>query len=90
MEMCSLEASVVTNVIFSALYCLHVLILLNIACNEGSIRLVGGTLPNEGRIEVCLNRRWGTVCSAGFFNVDARVACRQLGYSVHSKRAHLN
>ena len=52
---------------------------------EGAIRLVGGTLPNEGRVEVCMNRRWGTVCDDAWDNVDANVACRQLGYSGYSK-----
>ena len=52
---------------------------------EGAIRLVGGTLPNEGRLEVCMNTRWGTVCDDAWGTVDASVACRQLGYSAHSK-----
>ena len=54
------------------------------ACNDGGIRLVGGTRPHEGRVEVCLNSRWGTVCDDAWGNVDASVACRQLGYSGHS------
>ena len=48
--------------------------------------MVGGTLPNAGRIEVCLYRRWGTVCDDSWDRVDASVACRQLGYSGHSKK----
>ena len=52
---------------------------------EGIIRLAGGTLPNEGRVEVCHNNAWGTVCDNGWDVVDANVACRQLGYSRHSK-----
>ena len=52
---------------------------------EGAIRLAGGALPNEGRVEVCLNSRWGTVCDDAWGTVDANVACRQLGYSAHSK-----
>ena len=61
----------------------------HIACTDGGIRLVGGTLPNEGRVEVCLNNRWGTVCDDAWGVVDASVACRQLGYSAHSKHVLL-
>ena len=56
-----------------------------IACTDGGIRLAGGTQPNEGRVEVCLNSRWGTVCDDAWGTVDASVACRQLGYSGQSK-----
>ena len=45
------------------------------------IRLVGGTDPNSGRLEVKINGVWGTVCNRGssFAKTEADLACRQLG-----------
>ena len=48
-------------------------------CTTGNIRLVGGALESEGRLEVCINQVWGTVCGRSWSSID-RVACRQLGY----------
>lgn len=50
-------------------------------CTFGDIRLVNGSNKREGRIEVCIDNTWGTVCNDRFHVIDARVACRQLGYS---------
>lgn len=55
--------------------------MLSTACTNGNLRLVGGRHACEGRLEICLHGSWGTVCDDHFSNVDARVACRQLGYN---------
>ena len=49
------------------------------SCKTGDIRLVNGSSPLEGRLEICINNAWGTVCRDSFSSDDARVACRQLG-----------
>ena len=54
-------------------------------CSDGDVRLMDGTTPNEGRVEICFNRTWGTVCRSGFGQLDASVVCQQLGYSRLSK-----
>ena len=39
-----------------------------------------------GRIELCMpDRTWRVICSEGFDNVDAGVACHHLGYSQYGK-----
>ena len=45
------------------------------------MRLVGGTSPLNGRVEVCYNNQWGGVCSRYTWIINlATVVCRQLGY----------
>ena len=48
-------------------------------CIEDTVQLVGGSSPNEGRVEVCQYGGWGTVCSHSWSRSHARVVCRQLG-----------
>ncbi|XP_012144579.1 uncharacterized protein LOC100879380 isoform X10 [Megachile rotundata] len=44
------------------------------------IRLVNGSSPLEGRVEVRHHGIWGTVCDDDFSNATATVICRSLGY----------
>ena len=57
-------------------------------CSDGDVRLIGGSTDYEGRVEVCINRVWGTVCQSTshrswinrWNSQDANILCRQLGH----------
>ena len=49
-------------------------------CTEGDIRLQGGN-STFGRVEICINNIWGTVCDDQWGTQDAMVACTQLEHS---------
>ena len=54
-------------------------------CSHGELRIASrsddsNALSSEGRLELCLNGVWGTICDAKYGTRDAQVACRQLGY----------
>ena len=46
------------------------------------MRLVNGTTPKEGRVEVCYDGEYRALCSSFWDELDATVLCEQLGYSV--------
>ena len=63
------------------LFCLFVFCFSIGVCNNGDIRLAGSSIAGRGRVEICWNETWGTVCDDSWSPFDAIVACRQLGFS---------
>ncbi len=59
--------------------------LLITGCSEGTVQLVGGVDNTEGRVEICINDQWGTVCDQMWDLTDAVVVCRELGLNYTGK-----
>ena len=54
-------------------------------CSDYDIKLVDGPSANEGKLLICINRVWGTLCNDNINSTDAAVICRQLGYRAEGK-----
>ena len=57
-------------------------------CNYGDVRLMDGSSEYEGRVEVCINDQWGTVCDTSWSGTDATTVCKQLGYAYTSSKIY--
>ena len=58
-------------------------------CTDGALRVAGGDTPNMGRVEVCYNGEWGTICDKGWDTNDVKVACYQLGFERNRKLKYM-
>ena len=47
---------------------------------DGDVRLIGGSYPWEGRVEIYLSRTWGTITDSDWTSDDAQAVCHELGY----------
>ena len=47
---------------------------------NGDVRLVNSTTAYEGRVEICYNGVWGSVCDSSWNDRDAAIVCQQMGF----------
>ena len=67
-----------------------IIICIIVPCSiQGAIRLQGGT-NTSGRVEICNNGAWGTVCDDFWSAANTQVACRQLGLPVARKTDYIS
>ena len=50
-------------------------------CSDGELRLQNGSSVREGRVEICVNRAWGTICNHNYGITDAQTICSQQTFS---------
>ena len=58
-------------------------------CTDGDVRLVNGLNPLEGRVEICINHAWGTICDSSWGTANANVVCKQLGHQARGESCHI-
>ena len=49
-------------------------------CKDRDLRLENGSSVREGRVEVCFNNAWGTICNQGYGVTAAEVFCAQMEF----------
>ena len=59
--------------------------LLESCAEEGATRLKDGITSRDGRLEICFDGYWGSVCNRGWTQNNGLVACRQVGYETLRK-----
>lgn len=61
-----------------------------VVCEDNAVRLANGANQYEGRVEICIDEVWNTICADGSWtNLDANVICREAGFSATGTHTHM-
>lgn len=61
---------------------IRITVMFFLVANPCQVRLAGGSVPWEGRVEVKINDAWGRICDNSYWSEENKVVfCRQLGYA---------
>ena len=58
----------------------HIVISASAVCENGDLRLLNGSNQKEGRLEICIGNKYGSICDDRWDVLDVTVVCRKLGY----------
>ena len=75
---------IICLLIYHITWCIYNTV-LGESCSHGNVRLVEGPVSSEGRLEICLQRRWGSVCYFSWDTRESSIACEQLGFQSESE-----
>ena len=73
----------VLYLVFHEMYPDDCCISLTDSCPSGEVRFIGTNSNSGGRVEICVEQSWTTVCDLYWDNEDASVLCRQFGFSLY-------
>ena len=61
---------------------------LPVNCTAGKKRIVNNFSNDQfsGRVEICVNGKWGSICDDGWGLNEAHVVCSQFGYTDYGKQ----
>ncbi len=62
---------------------------ITIVCSENAVRLADGVDSAQGRVELCRDGEWRSICANSWTHPDAQVACRQFGFNGRELRCYI-
>ena len=65
---------------------LFLLAITDSLCENGDLRLDTSVAAVGGRVEICSDGIWGSICNEEWTIEDARVACNQLGLPLEGNK----